>query len=98
MPTEAPSRIRVNARDLRALVTGIFAARGMREADAALVADAIKALPPADGVGEVLVPGERGRRCELDRMASGIPFGPRVWRELTALAAALGVPVPAVTG
>jgi LDH2 family malate/lactate/ureidoglycolate dehydrogenase len=60
--------------------------------------DAIKALPPADGVGEVLVPGERGRRCELDRMASGIPFGPKVWRELTALAAALGVPVPAVTG
>jgi len=56
--------------------------------------DAIKALPPAAGVAEVLVPGERGQRSELGRRASGIPLGPRVWRELTGLAASLDVPVP----
>ena len=57
--------------------------------------DAIKSLPPADGVSDVLVPGERGRRCEAERRASGIPLGPKVWRELTESAASLGVPVPA---
>jgi len=56
--------------------------------------DAIKARPPADGVAEVLVPGERGHRSELERGTSGIPLGPRVWRELTGAAAALGVAVP----
>lgn len=57
--------------------------------------DAIKALPPAGEAGEVLVPGERGRRCEAARLASGVPLGPKVWRELTGLAGTLGVPVPA---
>jgi LDH2 family malate/lactate/ureidoglycolate dehydrogenase len=57
--------------------------------------DAIKALPVADDTREVLVPGERGHRSEADRRASGIPLGPKAWRELTATAAALGVPVPA---
>ena len=55
--------------------------------------EAIKALPAADGVAEVLVPGERGHRSETERSASGIPLGPKVWRELTGAAEALGVPV-----
>jgi len=37
----------------------------------------------------VLVPGERGRRSEAERAASGIPLGPKVWRELTEIAAGL---------
>jgi LDH2 family malate/lactate/ureidoglycolate dehydrogenase len=60
--------------------------------------EAIKGLPPADGVAEVLVPGERGRRSEHERLAAGIPLGPRVWRELTVTAASLGVAVPALAG
>jgi LDH2 family malate/lactate/ureidoglycolate dehydrogenase len=56
--------------------------------------DAIKALPPGDGVAEVLVPGERGYRTEAERRAAGIPLGPKVWRELTGAATSLGVPVP----
>jgi LDH2 family malate/lactate/ureidoglycolate dehydrogenase len=57
--------------------------------------DAIKSLPPTEGAGEVLVPGERGRRCEHGRRSSGVPLGPKVWRELTGLADALGVAAPA---
>jgi hypothetical protein len=38
--------------------------------------DAIKALPRAYGVAEALIPGERGRRSELDRLSSGVPLGP----------------------
>src|SRR5580704_9484925 len=57
--------------------------------------DAIKSLPPAHEAREVLVPGERGRRSEAERAASGIPLGPKAWRELTEIAASLGVNVPA---
>jgi LDH2 family malate/lactate/ureidoglycolate dehydrogenase len=60
--------------------------------------DAIKSLPPADETREVLVPGERGQRSEAERAASGIPLGPKAWRELTEIAAALGVEVPAPIG
>jgi LDH2 family malate/lactate/ureidoglycolate dehydrogenase len=56
--------------------------------------DAIKALPAAGGAAEVLVPGERGHRSEAERRATGIPLGPKVWRELTGAAGSLGVPVP----
>ncbi len=57
--------------------------------------DAIKSLPPADGISEILVPGERGRRCHAERAASGIPLGPKVWRELSEIATGLDVPIPA---
>ena len=60
--------------------------------------DAIKSLPPADGTAEILVPGERGRRTGAERAAAGIPLGPKVWRELTEVATALDVPVPAPRG
>jgi LDH2 family malate/lactate/ureidoglycolate dehydrogenase len=60
--------------------------------------DAIKALPPADGLAEVLIPGERGRRSAADRAARGIPLGPKVWRELTEIATALAVPLPSPVG
>jgi LDH2 family malate/lactate/ureidoglycolate dehydrogenase len=56
--------------------------------------DAIKSLPPADPDREILVPGERGRRSQETRAASGIPLGPKVWTELTETAESLGVPVP----
>jgi len=46
----------------------------------------------------VLIPGERGHRSERERLASGIPLGPKVWRELTGTASSLGVAVPATQG
>lgn len=60
--------------------------------------DAIKSLPPADGTAEILVPGERGRRTARERGSAGIPLSPKVWRELTAIATALDVPVPSPAG
>ena len=56
--------------------------------------DAIKSLPPTDETSEILIPGERGKRSEANRGSSGIPLGPKVWRELTGIATALGVEVP----
>jgi L-2-hydroxyglutarate oxidase LhgO len=60
--------------------------------------DAIKALPPAEGFKEILIPGERGRRSEAERRANGIPIAAKPWRELTEAAESLGVPVPAPLG
>lgn len=60
--------------------------------------DAIKALPPTEGVTEILVPGERGRRSASERAANGIPLGPKVWKELTAVAESLGVTIPEPVG
>jgi ureidoglycolate dehydrogenase (NAD+) len=60
--------------------------------------DAIKSLPPADGIAELLAPGESGRRTGAERAATGIPLGPKVWRDLTEVATTLDVPAPAPLG
>ena len=52
---------------------------------------ALKALPRAEGVDEILVPGERGARTFARRSRDGIPIPPPVWKELAALAGRLGV-------
>ena len=54
----------------------------------------IKSLPTADAPSKVLVPRERRRRCEAERHTPGVPLGPKVWRELSEIGGALGVPVP----
>jgi ureidoglycolate dehydrogenase (NAD+) len=60
----------------------------------ALVAD-LKALPKADGVDEILMPGERGFRAMADRQENGIPVPEGTRKRLVALATGLGVDVPA---
>ena len=64
----------------------------IREVDR--LADALKGLPRADGVDEILVPGERGDR-ELDRRrAEGIPIPTGTWTRLREVAGPLGVTMP----
>ena len=59
-----------------------------------LVAD-IKGLPRADGVDEILLPGERGDRVMAERRERGIPVPEGTRTRLTAIAAGLGVEMPA---
>jgi LDH2 family malate/lactate/ureidoglycolate dehydrogenase len=56
---------------------------------------ALKSLPVDPQVGEILMPGERGRREFERRGRDGIPVPAAVWRELETLAKRLGVAVPA---
>ncbi|MDX2377534.1 Ldh family oxidoreductase [Microbacterium sp. LRZ72] len=58
--------------------------------------DTIHALTPADGVDQVLVPGERGAATFAKRSESGIPVGEKLWNELVETAGSLGVTVPEV--
>ena len=61
-----------------------------RRNTAALV-DAVKALPRAQGVDELTVPGERGDRVFAERARTGIPIPPAIWKQLGELARRLGV-------
>ena len=58
-----------------------------------LLAD-LKAIPPAPGVDEVLVPGEPEARAKAERERDGIPLPPTLWTTLEALSGELGVSPP----
>ncbi|WP_375599113.1 Ldh family oxidoreductase [Devosia sp. Naph2] len=46
---------------------------------------------PADGFERVLIPGERGRACRMERLRNGIPLADRVWADLQRLAKQAGI-------
>lgn len=54
----------------------------------------LKALPPAEGVEEVLVPGEPEDRVHDERLRSGIPLPAGTVRNLQGVAARFGVKLP----
>ena len=56
--------------------------------------DAIAALPRAEGIERILLPGERGDAVRDAREATGIPIPPGTWKRLSATAATLGVQAP----
>jgi len=60
----------------------------------ALIA-AIKSLPRAEGVDEILVPGEHGDAILRQRSANGIPLPAGTWKRLQETATRLGVAMPA---
>ena len=57
--------------------------------------DGIKALPPAEGFTEVLVPGEIENRVRAERSAHGIPLPAGTVANLRQAAQEMGVPLPA---
>jgi len=54
---------------------------------------ALKALPHAPGVLEILMPGERGSRTLATRTRDGIPLSRPIVEELRAVAGRFGVPM-----
>ncbi len=57
---------------------------------------ALKTLPTAEGVDEILVPGERGDNIMVARDSGGIPLPLGTWSRLVAVADALGIDLPPV--
>jgi uncharacterized oxidoreductase len=51
----------------------------------------VKSASPAQGVAEVLVPGEPEAQMEAARRAGGIPVEAETWRQIEQIAAELGV-------
>ena len=62
----------------------------------AAAAPPVKDTPPSEGSAGVLYPGEVEHRAETERGESGIHIEDATWAKLSALAAALGVPEPAM--
>lgn len=67
-----------------------------RDVDA--IAATMKNLPRLPDVDEILLPGERGNRAAAARRTAGVPISAKLWQELGALATALKVELPPVTG
>jgi ureidoglycolate dehydrogenase (NAD+) len=57
--------------------------------------DGLKALPRADGVAEILAPGEPETRCAEERARHGIPLPPGTVQNLRTMAARFDVKLPA---
>ena len=53
----------------------------------------VRAVPPAPGFKEVLIPGAPEVRTRAERAREGIPIADDVWQSLSELGMALGVPV-----
>ena len=58
------------------------------------VADRLKQVPPADGFGEVLLPGEPEARSSGERKRDGIPLPDATWEAIASVARALDIDVP----
>jgi uncharacterized oxidoreductase len=56
----------------------------------------VRSCPRAEGVAEVLVPGDPERRQQTARLATGIPLDDGTWGQLCAAAERLKVSVPVV--
>ena len=62
--------------------------------EAEKLARTIKALPRADGVDEILIPGERSDSIYERRSREGIPVPARTWDNVAKVADRLGVAMP----
>jgi hydroxycarboxylate dehydrogenase B len=56
----------------------------------------VKDVPPAEGVEEVLLPGEPERRAEVRRRTEGVPLPESVWQRLSEAAQTVGLNLAAV--
>jgi uncharacterized oxidoreductase len=63
-------------------------------AEAMSYVDYVKSSKPAQGVDEVLVPGEPEARTRARRLAEGVPLQLDTWANLRAVADRLDVPMP----
>ncbi|HEY7141239.1 MAG TPA: Ldh family oxidoreductase [Methylomirabilota bacterium] len=78
-----------------ALDIGAFTDLAAYRAQVDRLVDGIRALPAADGVAEVLVPGEPEDRMTEERQRRGIPLPVGTVENLRGVAARLRVPLPA---
>lgn len=58
------------------------------------LAEFVRSCPRAEGVSEILLPGDPERKQRARRRAEGIPVDEGTWSQLTALARKLQVPLP----
>jgi LDH2 family malate/lactate/ureidoglycolate dehydrogenase len=76
-----------------AIATGAFQDVETVLAEAARTVARIKAVPPAEGFAEVLVPGEPEFRTRAERLRTGLPVPETTWHAIVQTAQSLGLDV-----
>ena len=77
-----------------AIDPGAFGDRDRFVREAERLGVAIAGLARADGVEQIMLPGERGDAIRAEREASGIPIPKGTWQRIAKAAAVLGVKPP----
>ena len=78
-----------------AIDIGAFTDLAAYRAEVDRLIDGLRTLPPAEGVAEVLVPGEPEDRTTEERSQKGVPLPPGTIDNLRAVASRFRVPLPA---
>lgn len=58
------------------------------------LADAVRSCPRAEGVSDILAPGDPERRSKVKRLKEGIPLDDGTWNQMAGAAARLNVTIP----
>ena len=93
MTCEAPERLG-NALFIAVLKVAAFLPLDEFYAEVASFVEWVKSCPPAPGVAEVLLPGERAHQRLQARRRTGLYVDETAWADIGALAAELGVELP----
>lgn len=76
----------------------MFAPRDEYEAATDAVIDRIKAVEPAEGFNEILIPGDPENRARAKRGAEGVPVPEATWKALGETTATLGLDIEMIAG
>jgi LDH2 family malate/lactate/ureidoglycolate dehydrogenase len=83
---------------VQAIDVSAFQAPEEYRAAAAALLNGVKSVGRAEGVDEILVPGEPEQRSRADRLSHGVEIPDTVWSQVLACAEKLGVAMPAADG
>ena len=76
---------------MQVISVGAFLPPEEYQRSVAAVLDGIKATPLAQGVGEILIPGEPEHRTRVQRLAEGIEVPQTIWQQVEGCAQKVGV-------
>jgi uncharacterized oxidoreductase len=95
-PCSAPGRPNLSANAVLFVVLDIaqFAGREHFLHEVTALTENVRNCPRADGVAEILLPGDPERRSKAQRLKTGIPLDDGTWGQLLKLAEKLNVTVP----
>ena len=95
-PCSAPDRPNLSANAVFFLVLDIAQFAGVEHflRETTELSQSVRTCPKAEGVPDILLPGDPERRAKAQRLKTGIPLDDGTWGQLTALAQRLKVSLP----
>jgi hydroxycarboxylate dehydrogenase B len=91
---ERPNNPKGNCLFVQLIDPAVFFGAEEFAVEVARLIEYIRECPRRDGVGEIVLPGDRSRRSRDERIRDGIPIDDDCWRDLSRLGMRLDVPMP----